>query len=71
MRYQPATQAVRCGLNDDEQYGSVVPPIHLSTTYNFTDFNQPRTHDYARRGNPTRDVAERALAELEGAPVRW
>ncbi|AIJ08096.1 MULTISPECIES: cystathionine gamma-synthase [Edwardsiella] len=66
MRYQPATQAVRCGLNDDEQYGSVVPPIHLSTTYNFTDFNQPRTHDYARRGNPTRDVAERALAELEG-----
>ncbi|AOV95542.1 O-succinylhomoserine (thiol)-lyase [Edwardsiella hoshinae] len=66
MGYQPATQAVRCGLNDDEQYGSVVPPIHLSTTYNFTDFNQPRAHDYARRGNPTRDVAERALAELEG-----
>ncbi|WP_370559051.1 cystathionine gamma-synthase [Edwardsiella tarda] len=66
MSYQPATQAVRCGLNDDEQYGSVVPPIHLSTTYNFTDFNQPRAHDYARRANPTRDVAERALAELEG-----
>ncbi|OON38487.1 cystathionine gamma-synthase [Izhakiella australiensis] len=61
-----ATIAVRSGLNDDEQYGCVVPPIHLSTTYNFTDFNQPRAHDYSRRGNPTRDVVQRALAELEG-----
>ncbi|RUR90679.1 cystathionine gamma-synthase [Pectobacterium versatile] len=42
------------------------PPIHLSSTYNFTGFNQPRVHDYSRRGNPTRDVVQRALAELEG-----
>lgn len=66
MTYKQATLAVRSGLNDDEQYGCVVPPIHLSSTYNFTDFNQPRAHDYSRRGNPTRDVAQRALAELEG-----
>ncbi|MDI6958336.1 cystathionine gamma-synthase, partial [Pantoea sp. Pa-EAmG] len=51
---------------DDEQYGCVVPPIHLSSTYNFLDFNEPRAHDYSRRGNPTRDVVQRALAELEG-----
>lgn len=66
MTRKPATIAVRSGLNDDEQYGCVVPPIHLSSTYNFLDFNQPRTHDYSRRGNPTRDVVQRALAELEG-----
>ena len=66
MRRKQATIAVRSGLNDDEQYGCVVPPIHLSSTYNFTDFNQPRAHDYSRRGNPTRDVVQRALAELEG-----
>lgn len=66
MTRKPATIAVRSGLNDDEQYGCVVPPIHLSSTYNFTDFNQPRAHDYSRRGNPTRDVVQRALAELEG-----
>ncbi|PIJ49911.1 cystathionine gamma-synthase [Erwinia sp. OLTSP20] len=66
MTRKQATIAVRSGLNDDEQYGCVVPPIHLSTTYNFTDFNQPRAHDYSRRGNPTRDVVQRALAELEG-----
>lgn len=66
MTRKQATIAVRSGLNDDEQYGCVVPPIHLSSTYNFIDFNQPRAHDYSRRGNPTRDVVQRALAELEG-----
>ncbi|NIF24153.1 MULTISPECIES: cystathionine gamma-synthase [Pantoea] len=66
MTRKQATIAVRSGLNDDEQYGCVVPPIHLSSTYNFLDFNQPRAHDYSRRGNPTRDVVQRALAELEG-----
>lgn len=66
MTRKQATIAVRSGLNNDEQYGCVVPPIHLSTTYNFTDFNLPREHDYSRRGNPTRDVVQRTLAELEG-----
>ncbi len=68
MTRKQATIAVRSGLNDDEQYGCVVPPIHLSSTYNFTGFNEPRAHDYSRRGNPTRDVVQRALAELEGGP---
>lgn len=66
MTRKLSTIAVRSGLNDDEQYGSVVPPIHLSSTYNFTGFNQPRAHDYSRRGNPTRDVIQNALAALEG-----
>lgn len=66
MTRKVSTIAVRSGLNDDQQYGCVVPPIHLSSTYNFTGFNQPRVHDYSRRGNPTRDVVQRALADLEG-----
>ncbi|NKI73036.1 cystathionine gamma-synthase [Dickeya sp. CFBP 2040] len=66
MTRKQATIAVRSGLNNDEQFGCVVPPINLSSTYNFTGFNQPRVHDYSRRGNPTRDVVQRALAELEG-----
>lgn len=70
MTRKQATIAVRSGLNDDEQYGCVVPPIHLSSTYNFTGFNEPRAHDYSRRGNPTRDVVQRALAELEGGSGR-
>lgn len=65
MTLNHATIVVRSGLNNDEQFGCVVPPITLSSTYNFIDFNQPRAHDYSRRGNPTRDVVQRALAELE------
>ncbi|WP_237386933.1 cystathionine gamma-synthase [Xenorhabdus sp. Sc-CR9] len=66
MGCKQATVAVHSGLNTDEQYGCVVPPIYLSSTYNFTGFNEPRTHDYSRRGNPGRDVVQQVLTELEG-----
>ncbi|MFP1464220.1 PLP-dependent transferase [Escherichia coli] len=42
-------------------------PSHPSFQHLYlTGFNEPRAHDYSRRGNPTRDVVQRALAELEG-----
>lgn len=66
MTLKQGTIAVSSGLNIDQQYGCVVPPITLSSTYNFADFNEPRAHDYSRRGNPTRDIVQRALADLEG-----
>lgn len=66
MTYKPSTIAIHNGLNDDQQFGCVVPPIYLSSTYNFTDFNEPRAHDYSRRGNPSRDIVQKTLAQLEG-----
>ena len=66
MTYKPSTIAIHNGLNEDSQFGCVVPPIYLSSTYNFTDFNEPRVHDYSRRGNPGRDIVQRTLAQLEG-----
>lgn len=66
MTKKTATIAIHNGLNEDSQFGCVVPPIYLSSTYNFLEFNQPRDHDYSRRGNPTRDMVQKALAELEG-----
>ncbi|MDC9594316.1 cystathionine gamma-synthase [Xenorhabdus sp. IM139775] len=66
MGCKQATIAVHSGSNVDEQYGCVVPPIYLSSTYNFTGFNEPRDHDYSRRGNPGRDIVQQVLAELEG-----
>lgn len=65
MKISKATISVRSGLNSDEQYGSVVSPINLSTTYSFIEFKQPRLYDYSRRKNPTRDVTQRAVADLE------
>lgn len=66
MKKGQTTIAVQGGLNEDTQFGCVAPSIHLSTTYSFQGFDQPRAHDYSRRGNPTRDMVQNTLAELEG-----
>src|ERR1700686_1418432 len=60
------TRSVRAGLESDAQYGSVVPPIYLSTNFAFEKYGKPRMYDYTRSGNPTRDQLCRALADLKG-----
>jgi cystathionine gamma-synthase len=61
------TRAVHAGLDPDPSHGSVVPPIHQTSTYAQT---APGVgigdYDYARTGNPTRTALERAMGELEG-----
>jgi cystathionine gamma-synthase len=61
------TRVVHAGLDPDPTYGSVIPPIHQTSTFRqrapgeFTgDF------DYSRSANPTRTALELALGELEG-----
>ena len=61
------TRAVHAGLDPDPSYGSIIPPIHQTSTYvqrapgEFTD-----EFDYARSANLTRAALERALGDLEG-----
>jgi cystathionine gamma-synthase len=62
----PRTRAVRAALDTDTQFGAVVPPIHLTSTFSFAGFGEKRAYDYSRSGNPTRDALAGALAELEG-----
>ena len=60
------TRTVRAALETDTQYGAVVPPIHLTSTFAFEGYEGKRTYDYSRSGNPTRDALGSALADLEG-----
>ena len=60
------TRTVRAALESHTQYGAVVPPIHLTTTFAFGGYGEKREFDYSRSGNPTRDALGRALADLEG-----
>jgi cystathionine gamma-synthase len=60
------TSAVRAGIDCDPAFGAVTPPIVLSSNFSFAGFNEKRTYDYTRSGNPTRDLLGEALAELEG-----
>ena len=57
---------MRTGLATDTAHGAVVPPIHMSSNYTFEAPDRPREYDYSRSGNPTRDLLNEALAELEG-----
>jgi len=66
MKHQSSTNTVRAGIDTDGQYGSVMPPVYLSTNYSFEGLNGKREYDYSRSGNPTRDVLANAISDLEG-----
>ena len=66
MTISRTTRTVRSGLAKDTQFGAVVPPLHLTSTYTFDGFEGKREYDYTRSGNPTRDALGHALADLEG-----
>jgi cystathionine gamma-synthase len=57
---------VHAGLDPDPAYGSVIPPIHQTSTYvQPTPGEFVEDYDYARSANPTRAALERAIGELE------
>ncbi len=60
------TIAARQAVDTDTQWGAVIPPLHLSSTYSFAGLNAKREYDYSRSGNPTRDQLGDCLSALEG-----
>jgi O-acetylhomoserine (thiol)-lyase len=70
----PETLALHAGWRADPSTGSVVPPIHQTTSYQFQDTDhasrlfglQELGNIYTRIGNPTTGVLEARLAALEG-----
>jgi len=68
----PETEAVRGGTELHKKNGPVTTPIYQTASFEVTDNDQQvraTSTDmfYTRYGNPTHTVAERAIAELEGA----
>ena len=66
IEVQPETVAAAHGVASDTAYGAIAPPLYLSSTYQFADFDTPRAYDYGRVGNPTRDLLAEAITKLEG-----
>lgn len=61
------TIAVHAGKGIDPTTGAVMPPIHLSTTFErAADGSYPSGFSYIRADNPTRHALEEALTALEG-----
>ncbi len=68
----PETEAVRGGTDLQKKNGPVATPIYQTASFEVTDNDQQvraTSSDmfYTRYGNPTHTVAEKAIAELEGA----
>ncbi len=62
----PQTIAAANGIGKDSAFGAVTPPIYLTSTFTFEDFDHARAYDYTRAGNPTRNVLADTVAQLEG-----
>jgi cystathionine gamma-synthase len=76
---RPDTQAVHAGETKHKPYGSLTMPIVQTSTYAFQDTAdlvahmrrkeqglEPLRGEYGRYGNPTQEVVESKMAELEG-----
>ncbi len=69
------TKSIHAGEDRARYADSITTPIVQSSTYSFKDSheieaytkNAKKRYEYGRYGNPTEKVAERRLAELDGA----
>src|SRR5580700_855030 len=66
-RYEFETRAIHSGQEPDPVTGSVVPAVHLATTYRQRTVGADQQYEYARSGNPTRSSLEEQMASLEDA----
>jgi cystathionine beta-lyase/cystathionine gamma-synthase len=71
-KHRQETEAVRGGVDLHKKNGPLSTPIYQTSTFEVTDSEQQlrATHTdmfYTRYGNPTHTVAEKAIADLEGA----
>ncbi|WP_096200964.1 methionine biosynthesis PLP-dependent protein [Bacillus sp. FJAT-45350] len=64
-RKELETTLVQIGNRLDERTGAINTPVYFSTAYRHTGIGESTGYDYARTGNPTREVLENAIAKLE------
>ncbi|HVL08516.1 MAG TPA: aminotransferase class I/II-fold pyridoxal phosphate-dependent enzyme [Burkholderiaceae bacterium] len=70
-----ATRSIHHGYDSSQHLGAVAPPIFMTSTYAFEDIGEAAAvmageshrYVYGRQHNPTQEVLERRLADLEGA----
>ena len=63
--YQIDTLLAQAGNRTDERTGAVSTPIYLSTAYGHRGIGESTGFDYTRTKNPTRQVLEDTIAQLE------
>lgn len=64
-RCKQETFLVQIGNRKEEHFRAVSTPIYFSTAFRHEEIGLQDGYDYIRTGNPTRDVLEEAVANLE------
>ncbi|MFI2856456.1 trans-sulfuration enzyme family protein [Paenibacillus sp. JSM ZJ436] len=59
------TRLLHFGQEIDEATGASSVPLYQASTFHHHDIHSPPLHDYSRSGNPTRQVLEDYIAQLE------
>lgn len=60
-----STKAIHAGIEPDPSTGSLMTPIHLTSTYAQEELGKNKGYAYSRVANPTRTVLEKNIAALE------
>ncbi|MBF8296815.1 MAG: Cystathionine gamma-lyase, partial [Bacteroidetes bacterium] len=60
-----STKAIHAGIEPDPTTGSLMTPIHLTSTYAQEEIGKHKGYEYSRVSNPTRTVLEKNIAALE------
>ncbi|WP_394138077.1 methionine biosynthesis PLP-dependent protein [Cytobacillus oceanisediminis] len=63
--YNFDTKLAQIGNRSETATGAVNPPVYFSTAYRHEGIGQSTGFDYSRTGNPTRQLLEKAIADLE------
>jgi cystathionine gamma-synthase len=59
------TALAQIGNRSETTTGTVNPPVYFSTAYRHEGIGQSTGFDYVRTGNPTRQILEKAICDLE------
>jgi cystathionine gamma-synthase len=60
------TRLAQIGNKKEKKTGAVNFPVYFSTAYEHISLGVSTGYDYSRTANPTRDVLEEAISQLEG-----
>lgn len=59
------TKAIHAGQDPEKQFGAVIPPIYMTSTFAQAYPGETKGYDYTRAGNPNFTNLEMALAAIE------
>ena len=64
-KYKKETIAAKAGIGSDMHHGSIVPPLYLSSNFEYKELGKEQEYEYTRETNPSRDHLINALTDLE------